>query len=88
MKLSILLFLIGTYGFILNKQNLLLMLISLEIMLLGITLIFFSSSLAFDDLFGLLFGMFIIALAAAEVAIGLSILLAFYIQRESISLEI
>ena len=72
------LFIIGFIGFILNRKNIILMLISIEIMLLSITILILLSSLSFDDNLGQVFGIFIIALAGAESAIGLSILVAYY----------
>ena len=80
------LFLIGILGFSLNKKNIILMLISIEIMLLAITLIILSNSLIFEDILGQVFSIYIIVIAAAESAIGLGILVAFYRLRGSIAL--
>ncbi|RKP11774.1 NADH-ubiquinone oxidoreductase chain 4L/K [Piptocephalis cylindrospora] len=87
MKLSLFLFLIGIYGFILNKKNLILMIISIELMLLAVTLIILFNSLNFDDLIGQIFALYIIAIAGAESAIGLAILVAFYRLRGSIAIQ-
>jgi NADH-ubiquinone oxidoreductase chain 4L len=81
------LFLIGILGFILNRKNIILLLISLEIMLLAITLLFLITSYGFDDNIGQMFGLYIIAIAGAESVIGLSILIAFYRLKGSISLR-
>jgi NADH-ubiquinone oxidoreductase chain 4L len=62
------------------------MLISIEIMLLSITLVILINSLAFDDSIGQIFALFIIALAGAESAIGLSILVVYYRLNGNISL--
>jgi NADH-ubiquinone oxidoreductase chain 4L len=62
------------------------MLVSIEIMLLSITLIFLINSIAINDNLGQLFSLFIIALAGAESAIGLSILVVFYKLTGAISL--
>jgi NADH-ubiquinone oxidoreductase chain 4L len=62
------------------------MLISIEIMLLSITILILLNSLHFDDSIGQIFGLFIIALAGAESAIGLSILVAYYRLNGHISL--
>jgi NADH-ubiquinone oxidoreductase chain 4L len=86
MNLSLLLFLIGILGFILNRKNIILMLISIEIMLLAITLLVIMSSFSFDDILGQTFSVYIIAIAGAESAIGLGILVAYYRLRGSISL--
>jgi NADH-ubiquinone oxidoreductase chain 4L len=80
------LFVIGILGFTLNKKNIILMLISIEIMLLAITLIILSNSLIFEDILGQVFAIYIIVIAAAESAIGLGILVAFYRLRGSIAL--
>ena len=86
MNLSLLLFLVGILGFILNRKNVILMLIAIEIMLLSITILILLNSLHFDDNIGQIFGIFIIALAGAESAIGLSILVAYYRLNGHISL--
>src|SRR3978361_512033 len=78
MNLSLFLFLIGILGFILNRKNLLLLIISIEIMLLAVTLLIIVSSFGFDDNIGQTFGIYIIAIAGAESVIGLSILVAYY----------
>ena len=87
MKLSLFLFLIGIYGFILNKKNLILMIISIELMLLAVTLLILFNSLSFDDLIGQIYALYIIAIAGAESAIGLAILVAFYRLRGSIAIQ-
>jgi NADH-ubiquinone oxidoreductase chain 4L len=81
-----LLFLIGILGFVLNKKNIILMLISIEIMLLSITLIILLNSSIFEDVLGQIFSVYIIVIAAAESAIGLGILVAFYRLRGNIAL--
>lgn len=87
MTLSLVLFLIGILGFVLNRKNIILMLISIEIMLLAITFLILISSLNFDDILGQVYAIYIIAIAGAESAIGLSILVAFYRLRGSIAIE-
>ena len=82
----LLLFLIGVLGFTLNKKNIILMLISIEIMLLAVTLIILMNSWIFEDLIGQVFAIYIIVIAAAESAIGLGILVAFYRLRGSITI--
>jgi NADH-ubiquinone oxidoreductase chain 4L len=78
MILSIVLFLIGILGFIFNKKNIILILISIEIILLAVTLLIILSSFSFDDILGQTYGIYVIAIAGAESAIGLGILVAFY----------
>lgn len=87
MKFSLILFLIGILGFVLNKKNIILMLISIEVMLLSITFLILLSSLSFDDILGQTFSIYIIAIAGAESAIGLGILVAFYRLRGSIAID-
>ena len=86
MKTAIILYIIGIYGFVLRSNNFILMLISLEIMLLGLSLLTLNYSIINDDLIGLICGMYIIAIAGAESAIGLAILMTYYRFRGSISL--
>jgi NADH-ubiquinone oxidoreductase chain 4L len=87
MSFSLILFLIGVLGFVLNKKNIILMLISIEIMLLSITFLILISSLSFDDILGQTFSIYIIAIAGAESAIGLGILVAYYRLRGSIGID-
>jgi NADH-ubiquinone oxidoreductase chain 4L len=87
MRFSLVLFLIGILGFVLNRKNIILMLIAIEIMLLAITFLILVSSLSFDDILGQTFSVYIIAIAGAESAIGLGILVAFYRLRGSIAIE-
>ena len=87
MTFSLSLFLIGILGFLLNRKNIILLIISLEIMLLSVTLLFLISSYGFNDSIGQTFGIYIIAIAGAESVIGLSILIAYYRLKGSISLS-
>ena len=87
MNLSLILFTIGILGFVLNRKNILLMIFSLEILLLSITILVLVSSMNFDDILGQTYAIYIIVLAAAESAIGLGILVAYYRLRGSISLS-
>jgi NADH-ubiquinone oxidoreductase chain 4L len=87
MNLFLILFLIGILGFVLNRKNIILMLISIEIMLLAITFLILVSSLSFDEVLGLIYAIYIIAIAGAESAIGLGNLVDFYRLRGSIAIE-
>ena len=84
--LAITLYIIGLYGFVLRSSNFILMYISMEMMLLGLSILTLNYSLINDDLIGLIYGMYIIAIAGAESAIGLGILMTYYRFRGSISL--
>ena len=88
MYLSLTLFLIGILGFVLNRKNIILMIVALEIMLLAVTLLILISSYEFNDNAGQTFVVFIISLAGAESVIVLSILVAYYRIRGTISLRI
>jgi NADH:ubiquinone oxidoreductase subunit K len=78
MNISLILFLIGILGFILNRKNIILMIIAIEIMLLSVTLLVLIMSYGFDDNIGQTFSIYIISIAGAESVIGLSILVAYY----------
>jgi NADH-ubiquinone oxidoreductase chain 4L len=87
MNLSLFLFLIGILGFILNRKNIILMIIAIEIMLLAITLLILINSFSFDDNIGQTFSVYIISIAGAESVIGLSILVSYYRLRGNISIR-
>ena len=87
MNFSIILFLIGILGFILNRRNIILMIIAIEIMLLAVTLLVLICSFGFDDNAGQTLSIYIISIAGAESVIGLSILVAFYKLRGTISIK-
>ena len=81
------LFLVGLGGIILNRTNLLIILISIEILLLSIDLNFVVFSVYLDDIVGQIFAIFILTLASSESAIGLAIVVVYYRLRDSIRLE-
>ena len=85
MILPLSLFLIGLLGFILNRKYILSILLSLELILLAVTVIALIGSLNLDVAIGQTVGVFIIAIAGAESAIGLSIIVVYYRLRDSIS---
>jgi NADH-quinone oxidoreductase subunit K len=82
-----LLFTIGICGIILNRKNIIVILMSVELILLSvnINLVAFSSYLG--DLTGQIFALFILTVAAAEAAIGLAILVTYFRNRGSINVE-
>jgi NADH-ubiquinone oxidoreductase chain 4L len=84
MSLSLILFLTGILGFVLNRKNIILMLICLEIILLAITYLILINSISFDDILGQTYAIYIICIAGAESAIGLGILVSFYRLRGNI----
>ena len=86
-KFNLLLFIIGLFGIFGIPQNVIIMLISLEIILLSINLNFIIYSLYLDDISGQLYSLFILTVAAAESAIGLAILVIYYRIRGILSLD-
>jgi NADH-quinone oxidoreductase subunit K len=87
LTLAAILFTIGVFGIFLNRKNIIVILMSIELMLLAvnINLVAFSSFL--HDLVGQIFAMFVLTVAAAESAIGLAILVIFFRNRGSIEVE-
>jgi NADH-quinone oxidoreductase subunit K len=81
------LFSIGVFGLVLNRKNILIIIISIEIMLLAVNLNFIIFSVYLDDVLGQLFVLFILTVAAAESAIGLAILIAYYKIKGTILTE-
>ena len=71
------LFVLGVWGIFLNRKNIIIMLMSIELMLLAVNLNFVIFSVYLDDLLGQVFSIFILTVAAAESAIGLSILVIY-----------
>jgi NADH-ubiquinone oxidoreductase chain 4L len=80
MIFTLILFLIGILGFVFNRKNIILMLISIEIMLLAITLLILVSSLNMDDILGQTIGIYIIVIAGAESAIG-CLFIDFFLRK-------
>jgi NADH-ubiquinone oxidoreductase chain 4L len=87
MNLTLIIFIVGILGFVFNRKNIILMLISLEVMLLAITFLILINSFNIDDILGQTYGIYIIVTAGAESAIGLAILVAFYRLRGNISID-
>jgi NADH-ubiquinone oxidoreductase chain 4L len=86
MSLTLIIFVIGILGFIFNRKNVILMLMSLEVMLLAVTFLILINSFNIDDIIGQTYGIYIIVIAGAESAIGLAILVAFYRLRGNITI--
>jgi len=81
MDLALILFTIGTLGFIFNRKNLILMIISIEIILLAVSLLTLLFSWEFNDILAEVYSLYIIAVAGAESAIGLAIIIAYFKLR-------
>jgi len=80
-------FVIGLLGIMLNRSNIISVLMSIELMLLAVNLNFITYSVYLDDLFGQVFAIFVLTVAAAESAIGLAILVVYFRVRGSIAVE-
>ena len=87
LSLTAILFFIGLFGVILNRKNILTILMSIELLLLGVNLNFATLSIYLDDIVGHIFVIFILTIAAAESAIGLAIITVFYKLKHSIELN-
>src|SRR5437879_2662075 len=87
LAVAAILFTLGIFGIFLNRKNLIVLMMSIELILLAvnINLVAFSSFLG--DLVGQVFTMFVLTVAAAEAAIGLAIVVVFYRNRRSIEVE-
>ena len=81
------LFVIGIFGIFLNRKNVIIILMSIELMLLAVNINLVAFSTHLGDLMGQIFAMFILTVAAAEAAIGLAILVVYYRNRGSIAVE-
>ncbi len=80
------LFCLGLFGIILNRQNIIIILMSIELLLLSINLNFIYFSVFIDDIVGQVFSLLILTVAASESAIGLAIMIIFFKVYGSISI--
>lgn len=85
--LSALIFSIGTAGIFINRKNVIVILMSIELMLLAVNINFVAFSAKLQDLTGQVFSLLILTTAAAEAAIGLAILVVYYRNKQSIMVE-
>lgn len=81
------LFTLGVFGIFLNRKNVIVILMSIELMLLAVNINLVAFSAYFQDLVGQVFAMFVLTVAAAEAAIGLAILVVYNRNRGSIAVE-
>lgn len=81
------LFLLGVWGIFLNRKNIIVMLMSIELMLLAVNFNFLVFSVYVDDVLGQVFSLFILTVAAAESAIGLALLVIYYRARGTVAVE-
>ncbi len=87
LTVSAILFTLGMAGIFLNRKNVIVILMSVELMLLAVNLNMVAFSTFLNDIAGQVFALFILTVAAAEAAIGLAILVVFYRNRGSIAVE-
>jgi NADH-quinone oxidoreductase subunit K len=87
LTVSAILFTIGIFGIFINRKNVIVILMSVELILLAVNINFVAFSAFLGDLVGQVFALFVLTVAAAEAAIGLAILVAFYRNRGSIAVE-
>ena len=81
------LFTIGIFGIFLNRKNVIIILMSIELMLLAVNINFVAFSTQLHDLAGQVFAFFVLTVAAAEAAIGLAILVTYFRGRGTIAVE-
>lgn len=81
------LFTLGVFGIFLNRKNVIVIMMSIELMLLAVNINFVAFSSYLGDLSGQVFTMFILTVAAAEAAIGLAILVTFFRNKGSVAVE-
>ena len=84
---SVIIFLISFIGLIYNKKSILIILISIELILLSVNILFIVFSIYLDDIVGQIFTLFILTIAAVETSIGLSLLLVSYRVRGNILID-
>ena len=85
--LGSIIFTIGIFGIFLNKKNIIIILMSIELILLSVNINFVAFSSYLNDISGQIFAMFVLTVAASEAAIGLAILMVFFRNRGSIAVE-
>jgi len=81
------LFTLGVFGIFLNRKNVIIILMSVELILLAVNINFVAFSAHLNDLAGQVFALLILTVAAAEAAIGLAILVVFFRNRGSIAVD-
>ena len=85
--MAAILFTLGIFGIFLNRKNIIVILMSIELMLLAVNINLVAFSTTLGDLVGQIFAMFVLTVAAAEAAIGLAILVVYFRNRGSIAVD-
>tara|TARA_B100002049_G_C15766058_1_gene244754 strand:- start:156 stop:467 length:312 start_codon:yes stop_codon:yes gene_type:complete len=87
LTLAAIIFVVGIIGIFLNRKNIIIILMSIELILLAVNINLVSFSIFLLDLVGQVFAMFILTVAAAEAAVGLAIIVIYYKNKGSIHVE-
>lgn len=87
LAVAAMLFTLGIFGIFLNRKNVIIILMSIELILLAVNINLVSFSSFLGDIVGQVYALFVLTVAAAEAAIGLAILVVFYRNRGSIAVE-
>ena len=87
LTVAAILFTLGIFGIFLNRKNVIIILMSIELMLLAVNINFVAFSVFRNDLIGQAFAMIVLTVAAAEAAIGLAILVVYFRNRGTIRVE-
>ncbi|MDQ0316277.1 NADH-quinone oxidoreductase subunit NuoK [Amorphus orientalis] len=87
LTVAAILFTLGVFGIFLNRRNVIVILMAIELILLSVNLNFIAFSAFLGDLVGQVFALFVLTVAAAEAAIGLAILVVFFRNRGSIAVQ-
>ena len=85
--LAAIIFMIGVTGIFLNRKNVIIILMSIELILLAVNINLVSFSIFTENITGQIFAMFVLTVAAAEAAIGLAIIIVYYRNKGSIRIE-
>jgi len=87
LTVAAILFTLGVLGIFLNRKNVIIILMSIELMLLAVNINLVSFSVYLHDMVGQVFTMFVLTVAAAEAAVGLAIIVVYFRNRGSIAVE-
>ena len=87
LTVAAILFTLGIFGIFLNRKNVIIILMSIELMLLAVNINFVAFSAYLNDMVGQIFAMFVLTVAAGEAAIGLAILVVYFRNRGTIEVE-
>jgi len=87
LTVAAILFTLGVFGIFLNRRNVIIILMSIELMLLAVNINLVAFSVSLGDLVGQIFSIFTLTVAASEAAIGLAILVVYFRNRGSIAVE-